>query len=1008
MSNDAENEYFCDGLAEELLNALAKIDDLNVAARTSAFSFKGKGANVSEIGNALNVNTILEGSVRKSGNRLRITVQLVKASNGYHLWSERYDREMRDIFDVQDEITLAVVGALKVKLFGEERAAVLKRYTDNPQAYEFYLKGIYYRWKLTPEEFGKSLKYFEQATAADPNFALAYFGLASYYGYGTAWGLLPTPPEEGWAKAEAAMEKVLELDATLPEVLIGNAFKLVHYREWDEAGTGIERAAEANPKFPEIHHLYSFYLLAVGRFDDAVSEAKRALELDPLSLNYSRFLGICFFFARRHDEAIGQLNQALELEPNNPSVYEILGGVYVQKGMFAEAAAAWQRAMTLEGDDELAAVLDRDKDNFANAAQAIAQKRIERMNAKTASGEFVLAINLARAYLMLGDEDQTFYWLEKAVDERNVFPLLMNSDPFYDRVRSDSRFQDLLRRVGFPTDENAPGRTTNEASETQTARLSPAATEAKEFGVPPSGGNLNNQSTSSAGEKQPPEGGTPNFTSNIKRGYLITLVVFLLAAVGFGYWFLSAKKSDSSAGGKKSLAVLPFVNASQDANAEYLSDGITESIINNLSQLSGLKVMSRNSAFRFKSNQTNTKNIALQLGVEALVTGDIKQLGDRLVINVRLIDAGDDSQTWGNQYVKTSGDIIAAQNEIAQAVAQNLRLKLTNSEQKQLGKNYTENVEAYQLYLRGRYHHFKLTQPEIRKGIDFYGQAIEVDPNYALAFAGIADAYRTLPLAGWNVTPKEALPQAKAAAKRALEIDANLAEARIVLGWIGFLYDWDWSAAEGELKKAIELAPNNSDAHRAYAHLFSILGRHDEAVAEGKRARELDPLSLITNTLEGQFLFYAGRDGEAIARFNKTLEIEPNFWIAHNGLGRVYIRQGRYAEAIAVLTKARELSGGSTEPVTQLGYALAKSGNRERAQAILAELNSIAAENYVPAYSFAMIYNGLGEKEEALNYLEKSFGEREVQISFIKVDTRWDEFRAEPRFAKIIKQMNLE
>ncbi len=245
------------------------------------------------------------------------------------------------------------------------------------------------------------------------------------------------------------MEKVLELDATLPEVLIGNAFKLVHYREWDEAGAGIKRAAELNPKFPEIHHLYSFYLLAVGRFDDAVTEAERALELDPLSLNYSRFLGICFFFARRYDEAIEQFNQALELEPNNPSVHEILGGVFLQKGMFTEAVGAWQRATTLEGDDDLAAILNRAKDNFAEAAQAVAQKRIERLNAKTAAGEFVLAINFARAYLMLGDEDRTFHWLGKAVEERNVFPLLMNSDPFYDRVRADRRFQDLMRRINF-------------------------------------------------------------------------------------------------------------------------------------------------------------------------------------------------------------------------------------------------------------------------------------------------------------------------------------------------------------------------------------------------------------------------------------------------------------------------------------------------------------------------------------------------------------------------------
>ena len=272
----------------------------------------------------------------------------------------------------------------------------------------------------------------------------------------------------------------------------------------------------------------------------------------------------------------------------------------------------------------------------------------------------------------------------------------------------------------------------------------------------------------------------------------------------------------------------------------------------------------------------------------------------------------------------------------------------------------------------------------------------------------MAEAYRTLPIAGWNVTSKEAMPQAKAAARRALAIDPDLAEAHITLGWVEFFYDWDWSAAESELKRAIELAPNNADAHRAYAHLLSNSGRHEEAVSEGKRARELNPLSLITNALEGQFLFYAGRDGEAIARLQKTLEIEPNFWIAHAVLARVYIHQGRFEEAIVKLNKAKELSGGSTEPITQLGYALAKSGNRERAQATIAELKLLAAKNNVPAYSFAMIYNGLGELEEALKYLEKSFQEREVQLSFIKIDTRWDELRAAPRFAEIIKRMNLE
>ncbi len=255
---------------------------------------------------------------------------------------------------------------------------------------------------------------------------------------------------------------------------------------------------------------------------------------------------------------------------------------------------------------------------------------------------------------------------------------------------------------------------------------------------------------------------------------------------------------------------------------------------------------------------------------------------------------------------------------------------------------------------------------------------------------------------------KEVCPRAKQLTQRALEIDPQLAEAHIVLGWVGFLFDWNWREAEAELKKALELAPNNSEAHRGYAHFLSIQGRHDEAAAMGRLARELDPLTLITAALEGQFLFYAGRDDEAIERLNKTLELDPNFWVAHNALGRVYLRQERFEEAVAELNKAKELSGGSTEPITQLGYALAKSGRRQEAEAAIAELKSLAAQKSVPAYNFAMIYNGLGKREEALNYLEKSLQEHEVQITFIKIDTRWDNLRSEPRFVELMRRMKFE
>jgi serine/threonine protein kinase/Flp pilus assembly protein TadD len=493
-------------------------------------------------------------------------------------------------------------------------------------------------------------------------------------------------------------------------------------------------------------------------------------------------------------------------------------------------------------------------------------------------------------------------------------------------------------------------------------------------------------------------------TSAIKlnqRSIVIAVAALLIIAAGVGSYFYFMR---ARSGAINSIAVLPFINASGNSDIEYLSDGLTESLITSLSQLPKLSVKARSSVFRYKGKDAPPQQVGKELNVQAVLNGRVVQRGNDLTLHIELVDVNTETALWSGDYSRSMTNTVSLPGEIARDVSQKLRGRLSGAEEQKVTKDYTANAEAYQLYLKGRYHYFKSTKPEIQKGIALYQQAIDADSTYALAYAGMADAHRALPFAGYAPS-KEAFPQAKAAAMRALEIDNNLAEAHIVLGWVRFCFDWDWIAAESELKKAVELSPNNPDSHRAYAHLLSSLGRHDEAIAEIKRARELDPLTLITNALEGQFLFYAGRDDEAISRLKKTLELDPNYWIAHNNLGRVYIRQGRYEEAVAELNKAKELSDGSAEPVTQLGYALAKSGKREQAKATLEELKSFAAEHYVPAYSFAMIYNGLGEKDEALKHLEKSVQEREVQITFIKIDTRWDELRGEPRFQDLLRRV---
>jgi tetratricopeptide (TPR) repeat protein len=417
--------------------------------------------------------------------------------------------------------------------------------------------------------------------------------------------------------------------------------------------------------------------------------------------------------------------------------------------------------------------------------------------------------------------------------------------------------------------------------------------------------------------------------------------------------------------------------------------------------------MSRNSAFRFKNNQTDTLFIASQLGVQTLVTGDIRQIGDKFVINVRLINGRDDSQIWGNQFVKTSADVIAVQNEIAQAVASNLHLKLTGFEQQQLAKRYTDNVEAYQLYLKGRYHIFKLTPPDIQKGMSYFQQAIEIDPNYTLAYTGLSDAYRNIALSGVNPAI-EIMPKAKAAAQRALEIDERLVEAHTSLSSVIFWYEWDWRAAENQLKRALELNQNNADVRLLYAYLLSNTGRHIEALAEAKRARELDPLSLVFNALEGQFLLHAGQIDEARDRLQKTFELDSNFWLAHSFASSAYIEKGMYGEAIAGANRAKELNPFVSHPVAFLCYALAKSGKQAEARNELERLLELSKERNVSPYDIALIYNAFGENDKTFAWLERGFQERDPRMTFLKVEPKWNNLRSETRFISLLRRMNFE
>jgi serine/threonine-protein kinase len=447
MSADPDNEYFCDGLAEELINALTKIEQLYVVARTSAFSFKGKNTGIREIANTLNVRTVLEGSVRKIGNRLRITAQLISAADGYHLWSERYDRQMKDVFEIQDEISLSIVNVLKGKLLGEEKSALLRRHRADPEAYQLYLRGRYY-WNLrTRNGLQRAIDSFREAINIDATYALAYAGIADAYNLLPGHGGLA--PKDCFPKAKQAALKALEIDHTLAEAYTSLGFSSYRfYLDWNGAKANFEQAIKLNANYSTAHHWYSEFLTMLGLFEEALLHAQRALHLDPLSLPINTDLGQTFFFARQYERAIEQINKTIELDPVFTRAHILLGAAYEQRKEYQQAIDEFMTAVASSGGNTLPlAALGHAYASVGNTEEA--EKILEEL-IELSHSRYVSPSDVAIVFIGLRRIERALEWLEKAYDDKSVWLVWLKVDPRLDRLRAMSpEFKDLLLRIGF-------------------------------------------------------------------------------------------------------------------------------------------------------------------------------------------------------------------------------------------------------------------------------------------------------------------------------------------------------------------------------------------------------------------------------------------------------------------------------------------------------------------------------------------------------------------------------
>lgn len=486
------------------------------------------------------------------------------------------------------------------------------------------------------------------------------------------------------------------------------------------------------------------------------------------------------------------------------------------------------------------------------------------------------------------------------------------------------------------------------------------------------------------------------------RHKLVAIAVILIALTisVAGYWFFARKTSSTI----QSIAVMPFTIDSGDTDVEYLSDGMTETLINSLSNIPNLSVKARSSVFRYKGKEFDPKKIAAELNVQAILIGRVVERDEQLSLSLELIDAATENVIWGNKYQRKSSDLAALQSEVTRDVSNKLKSRLLGTDDAKSAKGHTANPEAYQFYLKGLFYWNKRTPEALKKSVEYFNMALDKDPNYALAYAGIASSYVVFP--EYSIyAPREIIPKAKTMARRALQLDDSLAEAHTALGYALLTYDRNYEEANKHFKRAMELNPNYVTAYQWHTDGYLIaFGKFDEAIAQIKKAQELDPLSLIINTQTGLCYMYARDYDKAVDQFRKTIDLDPNWYLGHWFLGMTYELKGNLNEAYAEYQKAKQLAE-DPHLLAHIAHVQAALGRRDEALKNIEEMKEQAKHRYVPAYAFALAYVGLGQKQEALDWLERSDEDRAWDILHVNVEPFFDSLRDEPRFKKLIERM---
>ncbi|HEY0459907.1 MAG TPA: tetratricopeptide repeat protein [Pyrinomonadaceae bacterium] len=921
-AQSTDDKFLGVGLADALITRLSNIRKFIVRPTSSVLRYDTEN-NPFNAGAELGVDFLIDGNIRRVGETLRVTVQLLAIEQGATRWAQRFDEHVTDFLTLEDSISEQIVEELLPQLTGEDREQLKKRGTNDPQAYEAYLRGRYFWNKFTGESFPKAFEAFSEAVKLDPNFAQAHVGLADYYIWLCIFGVLPSL--EAFPKAKAAAARALEIDPELGEAYTTLAFATtIHDWDWEKAEQLFRRAIELSPNYSNVHEWYSNYLAAVGRFDEAIAASTRAIELNPLSARGRVMNGWLLYQTRHFRRATAEAEKAIEMEKDFPQGLLHLGNALDKAGRSDEAIVALRECIRLWQDAALPkAILCHALVNAGREAEAReALADILDDNGRHHVKPYFVAV----AYAAFDDRrDAAFEWLEKAFEDRNEWLIWLGIEPKFDSLRDDPRYFQLLERMNNP------------------------------------------------------------IVRQQRR---------------------EAEVSDAEPG--TTIAVLPLktlqVGKNGNTEEDFLGIGLADALVTRLSSVKRLIVRPTNSVIRSGKNNPDPFVIAREINAEFVVDGHVKRVGERLRVSVQLLNVAEQTAVWAQSFDEKYTDVLSLEDSVSEQIAAALLPQLTEDEKEKLSRRPTNNAKAFEAYMRGRYHWNSFTEDGLQKSLLAYREALEYDPNFALAYAGIADYYNFICIFG-SKPPILSFPAAKEAAQKAIELNPNLAEAYVALGVTAFGYDWDFAEGERLFKKALELNPNYSVAHFWYALAYGLKGDHENAIREMRRAEQLSP-GIPSLLVISAFVYRNARKfDKGLEKIREALSIQPNYYVAVQGFGWMVKWTENYEEAEEICKKSVEKTKRFSLPLYAYGYVLAVRGKREKALAIIKELEERREHQYIPAIYISLIYTELGEFDEAFEWLDKSFEEREFWAIWLPVDPRVDALRKDPRYNDFINRL---